>query len=447
MKYWIQIFCLLFVFPFGFSQQESVEEKPVFGIVELQKKRVYEGEHVLLNGKIFTKYDLAVESYSSYHVNGHPEIKQIPGPNEPIFTPVSIKGQAYFSTQIDRKLLYFGSPGNYQIEPFEMGVVYETADDFINFKFVSTPEIVEVIPLPPNAPPNFIRGIGEFTFTRKIESLKVKQGDVVALTVEIVGTGNVQNCIKPVFDLPEGVVFYGDSEVKELVGYHESGAFGRKIFTFRIQFLESGNFTIPAMELSYFNLKQKKYVTLQAAAIDVDVEKSNQFESQLQDFPTDLSDQNDLSKQSNKNKNSTGKLVILSVLLMLFLVVILYFFLKRKFKKERSKKESKIIVETLVENAEIKKIRSLIFESAHFQGRGDVQSSYHQLELAIRTMLIFASENSNQRANATDLTQQLSKLLVICETARFLESYEMERAQKLQVEINIIFESMQDLTD
>jgi hypothetical protein len=450
MKYWMQLIFILLLIPVGFSQQERFQKKtfaenkvsekstkkPIFGVVEIQKKTVYVGENVLVNGKIFTKYDLAVESYSSYELNGNPEIKQLPAPSVPDFTPISINGQAYFSTTFDNKILFFSSPGKYKFGPFKMGVVYETPDDFINLKLISSQETIEVIPLPQNAPKNFIGGIGEFSFTRKFDFLDVKQGDVVEMTIEIEGKGNVQNSTKPDFELPEGVILYGDPGVTELIGYHKSGARGRKTYTYLLQFLEKGKFTIPMMKISYFNLDKKKYITLESNAIEINVEKSNQFENQVYDNSDGLAG---LPQITEKKSNSKTSLVLLIVLIAIALGIFLFFFLKRK-----SNKEPDVIIEIIPENKEIKNIESVISQADFFQKKGDYKRSYQQFEVAIRTMVNYVSENPDEMIKQEALLQKLSQLRVLCETARFLDSYEIEQAKSLQIQLNSIFESIQE---
>ena len=101
------------------SRKDS--NKPLIGTVEIQKKTVYEGESILVYGKIYTKYNMALETYKPYEVSGYPEIKSIPSPEEPVFTPITINGQQYFETPFDQKILFFGAPGKYEVAPFKMG--------------------------------------------------------------------------------------------------------------------------------------------------------------------------------------------------------------------------------------------------------------------------------------------------------------------------------------
>lgn len=420
-----------------FTRKET--NKPVFGTVEVQQKTIYEGESILVNGKIYSKYDLAIEGYETYKITGYPDVKELSSPKEPVFIPIIINGQQYFQTPFDSKVLFYSSPGKYEIGPFKMSVVYETSDDFINFEVKSNKEVIEVLPLPANAPQNFTGGIGEFNFTRNFDLVSVNQGDVVVMTVEIEGQGNINNITKPEFSLPEGVILYGDPEVSEVISYLQSGARGKKTYKFLLQFVDKGNFSIPEMEISFFNPKDKKYFTRTSKAVEVQVAKSNHFQNQVVDN-SELRNDITVSREDGKQNKDRSKvsLVLLSVFLPISLGAFLFFFLKR-----RPKKEVENIVEIVKENKDMHKIASLLEHSSLLQRKQDFEGSYQQLKLAIRTMVRLVTEEFNQIENQEKILQELSEILVLIETARFLDVFDLAEAQAVQKQAQFIFHSIQ----
>lgn len=424
----------------NFTRKET--KKPVFGTVEVQHKTIYEGESILVNGKIYSQHDISIESYETYKITGYPDIKDLSSPKEPVFTPILINGQQYFQTPFDSKVLFFSAPGKYEIGPYKMGVVYETNDDFVQYEVKSNKEIIEVLPLPANAPKDFTGGIGEFKFTRKFDLLNVKQGDVVVMTVEIEGQGNINNISKPEFSLPEGVIQYGDPEMTEVISYLQSGARGKKTYKFLLQFLEKGNFSIPAMNISFFNPKDKKYFTLTSKAVEVKVEKSDHFKNQVVDNSEGQTAAGLPQDNNPKSNSSTVTMVLLGVFVPISLGVFLFFFIKRK-----PKKEPEIIAEVVKEHKDIQKIESLLELSKRYQREQDFEASYQQLKLAIRKMVMLVTEEFNQLENQEKIQQQLSELLVVIETARFLDVFDSQQAQEVHKQTVSIFENLQKFTN
>ena len=412
-------------------------KKPVFGTVETQKKTVYEGESVLINAKIYTKYDLSVQSFEAIQFTGYPDIKPLKSNNELNFSPVNIKNQIYYQAPFEKKLLFFSAPGTYEVGPYKMGVVYETDLDYINYDIQSNKEKIEVLPLPANAPTDFINGVGDFKFSRNFDFTEVKQGDVVVMTINIEGEGNVQNITKPHFDLPDGVIQYGDPEVSDNINYQSNGAVGSKTYRFHLQFLEKGNYTIPKMELSYFDPKQKKYIILTSKEVEIEVLKSNQFENQVFDKSEGVKNQSSIANQSRDHKQNNVTLILLGVFIPASLGLFLFLFLKRK-----PNKELEIVSEIEENNEELIQIESHLFDSKRLQVKGDFKASYQELESAIRKMLVCLSEKTGDMTDSEASIQQLSNLRVACESARYMQVYQQDELINVQNKTCLLFDSL-----
>jgi hypothetical protein len=403
-------------------------EKPVFGTVEIQHKTIYEGQSILVNSKIYTKYNLSVDAYEPVQFKGNPEIIDLQSSNELNFDPINIKGQTYYQTAFDKKILFYSESGKYEVGPFKMNLVYETPNDFIDYQIVSTKEIVEVIPLPSNAPKSFNGGIGNFKITRKFDQQEVKQGDVVVMTIEFEGEGNLKDMSQPIFDLPENVLIYGDPEVSENIQYAHEKVLGKKTYQFHLQFLEKGKFVMPAMNFSYFDPLAKKYVTQTTKDFEVNVEKSNQFENQVFSDFDDLNGESGLPQRNPaENQDKSNKaFVILSIALSIGLVTFLFLFWKRK-----SKEKIETFSEVLEERKEIQELDKLFAKARNSELNGDLKSSYLSLEKAIRLMVILVTEDLEELSNRQNVFHQLSDLVASCESARYMELY--DKAKYLEI--------------
>lgn len=121
---------------------------------------------------------------------------------------------------------------------------------------------IEVKPLPNN-----IELYGEFSIKANVDKKEVSVNKPVNLTISIDGIGNIDDIKK--FDLDiDGAIVYTDTP-KISTGLNGTQYEGR--FTQKIAVIGGEDFTIPAIELSYFDRKTKKVKTIKTKPIDIDV--------------------------------------------------------------------------------------------------------------------------------------------------------------------------------
>ncbi len=257
-------------------------KQPIFGIVERSKYKIYEGEPLIVNGKIYSKLKVTVQGYHPFEVVGNPEVIPLSSSNDLIFGPEELKGQKFSSAQFGKQLLFFTTPGKYQVNPFEMAVVYEIEENYAETSFfTSNGTKIEVLPLPDNAPDDFIGAVGKYGLSRSFDKTTVQQGDVVTMTVVVSGYGNLHNINTPELKLPKGIVVYGDPAIEEKISFGLRGAEGKITYTYNLQVLQPGNFNLPSLSVSYFDPEKKQYMTLREPGMEVIGEKTGTFHAQL----------------------------------------------------------------------------------------------------------------------------------------------------------------------
>ena len=135
---------------------------------------------------------------------------------------------------------------------------------------------IKVKPLPPYTGKNKYTGlIGDFKFDADINKTKMQVGDSATLTLTVSGTGNILDTSIENIDLPENSFnIYNDQPLKKeeltIEGYSK-----KKIFKKALVPLKPGDFTIPAMELIYFDTKTGQYKSAATNPINIIVEKSD----------------------------------------------------------------------------------------------------------------------------------------------------------------------------
>lgn len=109
--------------------------------------------------------------------------------------------------------------------------------------------------------------VGSFDIQREFGPLEVKAYEPFHLSLTLKGDGNLQD-IKALEIQVEGVKVF-TQEPHTDISLHKDGYSGEYHQTFA--FVSEGNFTIPQIEIEYFDLKEKKKKSLVLEALDVEV--------------------------------------------------------------------------------------------------------------------------------------------------------------------------------
>jgi len=120
-----------------------------------------------------------------------------------------------------------------------------------------SPQItIDVMPLPTDGKPaSFTGGVGDFSITAVIDRTEAKVNDAVTLTVKVEGSGNLAAIGEPKASWPQGLELY---DTKGKSGPKNSGV---KIFEYVLIPRAPGKYTLPALELSFFDPNHHQYQT------------------------------------------------------------------------------------------------------------------------------------------------------------------------------------------
>lgn len=247
---------------------------PAFGLIEANKKIIYEGEPVLLAAKIYSFYDPSnIGGYQSYDVNSAVIKHPIGNSNNIKVTKETVKGKKVFAFTYDKNVIFPDGVGKFQIDPFKLKLY----QGYKSFPITSNSLRLEIKPLPANPPNNFIGAVGDFRVSRTIDTSKIKQGDVVKMNLTISGIGNLQNILDPKLNLPAGFIIYGDPVITEnfIVGIH--GAEGEVTYEYNMQIVKSGDITLPATAITYFDPNKEKYIETKSEDSELEIESNSKY--------------------------------------------------------------------------------------------------------------------------------------------------------------------------
>ena len=257
------------------SNQTSSENLFVRTIVS--KTRVQEQEALLVTYKLyFANVDVAQLTNNTKLPEFTGFLKQELDQGEIQTQLEHYNGRNYQTAVLYRAVLYPQHSGDITIEPahFEAIIRVQTRqqvrsvfDSFFETytnvtRAVDAPKAtIHVDPLPSGKPAGFSGGVGKFTIAPSISQTEVQTNDAVTIKLDISGAGNMKLIKTPAVDWPEGFEPY-DPKVTNNFSTTTNGVSGTKSIEYLAIPRNAGDYTIPAITFSYFDIEEKAYKTL-----------------------------------------------------------------------------------------------------------------------------------------------------------------------------------------
>lgn len=271
----------------GSSGKASISKDDLFILATVNKTSVYEQEAILLTYKIYTQVDL--RAFNNVKL---PDFKGFHSQEVELSTNrrwglEHYKGRNYQTTVYRQFVLFPQQTGKLTIDAARfdasIAVANQTVDPFEAFfnggsnmmevkKSLFTPVLsIDVKPLP-TKPANFSGGVGDFNLTSSINSTDVKTNDAITVKLVISGTGNLKLVSNPELKFPEDFEIY-DPKVENKFRLTNEGLSGNKVIEYLAIPRNPGDYKIPAVEFTYFDVKTKAYKTLKSEEYNIHVVK------------------------------------------------------------------------------------------------------------------------------------------------------------------------------
>lgn len=262
-----------------------ISANDLFITATASKTTVHEQEAILLTYKVYTVVNLRQLYGKMPDLKGF-HTQEVELPQQKTFTLEHYKGRNYNTTVWSQYVLFPQQTGKLEIPSitFDGVVAQQTISDdpfdaFFNGggyvevkKKITTPKVViNVQPLPAK-PAGFSGAVGEFKLASSINATDVKTNDAVTIKLTLSGTGNMKLIGTPEVKFPQDFEIY-DPKVTDDYKLTNSGLTGTKTFEYLAIPRHSGNFMIPAIEFTYFDLKSNSYKTLKTEAYNLKVAK------------------------------------------------------------------------------------------------------------------------------------------------------------------------------
>ena len=272
------------------SQTGQISNDDLFIVASVNKKKVYEQEAVLLTYKIYTTVNLTNVSGKMPDLKGfHTQEMEMPKGNRE-FELEHYNGRNYRTIVWSQYVLFPQQSGQLEIPSitFEGTVAqrvqsYDPFDAFFNGgssyvnvqREIRTPKLtVDVSPLPSGRPASYYGGVGSFNMTSTISTTELKENEAVTLKLVISGTGNMKLIKTPEVKFPADFEVY-DPKVDNKFTLKTGGLSGNKVIEYLAIPRHGGEYTIPAVEFAYFDVKSGAYKMLSTPEYTLNVAKGS----------------------------------------------------------------------------------------------------------------------------------------------------------------------------
>lgn len=256
----------------------------LFARIDVSKKSPYKGEHVLVTYSLYSRYrSLSLEDYD-FPMTKNLWTEEInPGGNGWQGQQKQINGVFYNVYPIKKEIVFAQTSGEIEIPPFEISA--RINQSIFNPGTVETvksnKQTLKVKSLPIGAPLSFSGQVGSnYKMEVDISTTELKSNEPIDVKITISGKGNLKQLEPLNIDFPKDFEVY-DPEVKENIKVSTSGINGSKTYSYLLIPRHRGDYSIPEINFSYFDLNSKKYKTLSHNATSIHVEKGDKESSDV----------------------------------------------------------------------------------------------------------------------------------------------------------------------
>lgn len=258
-------------------------EKNLFVRVESSKSSCFVGEPLMVVYKVYSRLITYMQVAKRPSLTGFSVMEMVDSYDGKAEIE-KLNGRLYYTSLVRKVQLFPLQEGTYTLDPAEIETqirfiktdqpagkkgsgsllgrsttpMFPTA---INHRTLlrSKPLTITVKPLPAaNQPDDFSGAVGQFNVAVKAPATSIYKGDLVKIQVTISGSGNLWLTTLPPVKWPNGIDT-SEPIVKEDINKYAFPLSGSKTFEYAFAAPDTGDYTIPAIHLSYYDPVDKKY--------------------------------------------------------------------------------------------------------------------------------------------------------------------------------------------
>ena len=322
-----------------------VTSSDLFIRVSANKTHVHEQEPILLTYKVYTLVELTQLNGKMPELTGF-HSQEVELPQQKDFHVENVNGRNYRCVTWSQYVMYPQMTGkleipsitfkgivvqeNRSVDPFE--AFFNGGSGYVEVKRdIVAPGLTIQVDSLPERPADFSGGVGKFNISAQVENQEVNAGDPVKIRVVVGGTGNLKLLKQPEIKLPKDFDKY-DPEVTDKTKLTSNGVEGNMVYDYIIVPRNQGNYTIPPIQLVYYDTSANAYKTVETQPIKLSVAPGDATAT-VSDF-TDMSNKDIRPIKKGKAKlhksgefffESTSYWVYICVPLLIFITLLALF--------------------------------------------------------------------------------------------------------------------------
>ena len=262
----------------------GISNSDLFARTLVPNRSVYEQEGLLVVFKVYNTLDIGFNDIKYPEFDGflHQDIDL-----NPQWVLENYEGRNYHTVVLKEAILYPQRSGKITIGAAKFTVnirlrtqsrVRSIFDDFfdtyqdVRRDLSTTPVTIDVKPLPAGKPASFSGAVGNYSMKTSINATEVKANEAVTIKVAITGNGNIRLLKNPEVVFPADFEVY-DPKIDNNIRTTTQGSSGTKTIEYMAIPRYPGDFEIPAIQFSYFDPKEEKYITLSSEPYQLHVDR------------------------------------------------------------------------------------------------------------------------------------------------------------------------------
>jgi len=265
--------------------------RDLFINLSVDRRDIFMGEPVVATVKIYSRVNIAGINEIKYPAFNSFLKSDIETPPLTSLRQENVNGTVYGSGIVQQFLLYPQVTGEINIDPVQISVLVqkkvrgEQSDPFFGDFFssyqtvplaaASKPVKIKVKPLPGIQPADYSGVVGKLDVKATLDKESVKVNDAVTYKVTLSGNGNLRIASAPVLKLSPDIEVY-DPKITDNVRNGLNGTTGQKTFEYLLIPRHDGDFIIPPISYSYFNIAAGRYEKLTTEEFRISAKKTNE---------------------------------------------------------------------------------------------------------------------------------------------------------------------------
>ena len=272
------------------SPSSAVEIKNTDAFIRaiVSKNRIYEQEGFMVTFKLYTTLDVVNFGRIEFPEFEGFLVEELDIPSNQQLQLEHYNGKNYYTADLRKTLLFPQRSGKMTIPSGRLEMIFSVPSgkkisSFFGMQevnvdvkkpMITNPVSIDVTALPSGKPSSFNGAVGSFTFKSSISTDKISANEPVTIILEISGTGNQKLIQNPEVEFPTNFELY-DPTIDNALTPSANGFNGTRTIEYLVIPRYEGDYSIPPIEFSYFDINSRSYKTVKSPTYSLTVLKGD----------------------------------------------------------------------------------------------------------------------------------------------------------------------------